>query len=48
MKILITGCSGYIGSCLSNYFKKKNQIYFLDKKKPKKFVNIKKIFLSAI
>ena len=47
MKILITGCSGYIGSCLSNYFKKKNQIYFLDKKKPKKFVNIKKNFFKC-
>ena len=47
MKILITGCSGYIGSCLSNYFKKKNQIYFLDKKKPKKFINIKKNFFKC-
>ena len=47
MKILITGCSGYIGSCLSNYFKKKNQIYFLDKKKPKKFVKIKKNFFKC-
>ena len=47
MKILITGCSGYIGSCLSNYFKKKNQIYFLDKKKQKKFVKIKKNFFKC-
>jgi len=47
MKILITGCSGYIGSCLSNYFKKKNQIYFLDKKKPKEFVKIKKNFFKC-
>ena len=30
--ILITGSSGYIGSCLALYLKKKYQITYLDKK----------------
>ncbi len=47
MKILITGCSGYIGSCLSNYLKIKGKIYFLDKDRPKSFTNIKKNFFKC-
>lgn len=47
MKILITGCSGYIGSCLSNYLKTKDKIYFLDKNKPKKILKIKKNFFKC-
>tara|TARA_B100000795_G_scaffold206402_1_gene159895 strand:- start:1110 stop:2096 length:987 start_codon:yes stop_codon:yes gene_type:complete len=35
MKILITGSSGYIGSCCYEYFKHKFNIYGLDKTKPK-------------
>jgi UDP-glucose 4-epimerase len=31
-RILITGASGYIGSCLNNFFYKNIQIYCLDKK----------------
>ena len=33
-KILITGSSGYIGSCLSNYLKYANNVFYLDIKKP--------------
>ena len=33
-KILITGSSGYIGSCLSSYLKYANNIFYLDIKKP--------------
>ena len=47
MKILITGCSGYIGSCLSNYLKIKGKIYFLDKDRPRSFTNIKKNFFKC-
>ena len=36
-KILITGSSGYIGSCLSNYLKDQKNIYLIDKVNPKKF-----------
>jgi len=47
MRILITGCSGYIGSCLSNYFKEKKEVFFLDKDFPKKFTKIKKNFFKC-
>jgi UDP-glucose 4-epimerase len=40
-RILITGVSGYIGSCLFNFFKKKF-VYGLDKSKPDSWINIKK------
>ena len=46
MRILITGCSGYIGGCLSNYFKKEKNFFFLDKDFPKRFIKIKKTFLN--
>ena len=42
MKILITGSSGYIGSCCYEYFKKKFDTYGLDKDKPK--INYQKKF----
>ena len=32
-KILVTGCSGYIGSSLLNFFNTNQNIYGLDKKK---------------
>ena len=42
-KILITGVSGFIGSCLYNYLKKKYKfVYGLDKVKPKKLSLVKK------
>ena len=41
-KILVTGCSGYIGSCLLNFFNTNKNIYGLDKKKPSRWVKIKK------
>ena len=47
MRILITGCSGYIGSCLSNYLKKKKEFFYLDKDFPKKFTKIKKNFFKC-
>ena len=47
MKILITGCSGYIGSCLSNYLSKTKELFFLDKDFPKNFTNIKKNFFKC-
>jgi UDP-glucose 4-epimerase len=47
MKILVTGCSGYIGSCLSGLLKKKKNVYFLDKDKPKNFVKLKKNFYKC-
>ena len=47
MRVLITGCSGYIGSCLSNYLGKKKEVFFLDKKLPKKFMKIKKNFFKC-
>ena len=31
-RILITGASGYIGSCLNNFIYKNSQVYCLDKK----------------
>ena len=41
-KILITGVSGYIGSCLYNYLKNNNKfVYGLDKVKPKKLSLVK-------
>ena len=39
-KLLITGSSGYIGSCLNVYLKK-YQVYLLDFAKPKKFNKVK-------
>ena len=36
-KILITGSSGYIGSCLSNYLRYKKKIYYLDTKRPSRW-----------
>ena len=47
MRILITGCSGYIGGCLSNYFNKKKNFFFLDKDFPKRFIKIKKNFFKC-
>ena len=42
-KILITGVSGYIGSCLYSHLKKKYQfVYGLDKSKPSKLSRVKK------
>ena len=41
-KILITGCSGYIGSCLLNFLSPRKHIYGLDKKIPSKWIKIKK------
>jgi len=45
-KLLITGSSGYIGSCLNAFLKNKYQVYLLDKQKPKKFdeINFKNFF----
>ena len=42
-KILITGGSGYIGSCFSEFVANKYKIYTLDKKPRNIFVNRKKI-----
>ena len=41
-KFLVTGCSGYIGGCLLNFFNSKQNIYGLDKKKPSRWIKIKK------
>ena len=42
-KILITGVSGYIGSCVYSHLKKKYQfVYGLDKSKPSKLSRVKK------
>ena len=41
-KILITGVSSFIGSCLNVFFRKKFTIYSLDKKKPQKWIKINK------
>lgn len=38
-KILITGGSGYIGSCLANFFSKKFKVYTLDKVNKNFFLN---------
>ncbi len=46
-KILITGASGYIGSCLSYYLLKKYEVFLLDKKKPNNFTKIKKNFFQC-
>ena len=45
-KLLITGSSGYIGSCLNAYLKKRYKIYLLDQIKPKKFnrINLKNFY----
>ena len=47
MKILVTGCSGYIGSCLSNSFNKNDKVFFLDKNPPRKFIKIKNNFFNC-
>ncbi len=41
-RILITGASGYIGSCLNNFFNKDSLIYCLDKKHPNTWTKINK------
>jgi len=41
-KILLTGSSGYIGSCFNGIFHKKLNIYCLDQTKPNFFSNFKK------
>ena len=41
-KILLTGSSGYIGSCFNGIFHKKLDIYCLDLTKPNFFSNLKK------
>ena len=41
-KILITGSSGYIGSCLNNLLNNKLLVYGIDKKKPNKWTKINK------
>ncbi len=46
-KILITGASGYIGSCLSYYLVKKYEVFLIDKKKPNNFTKIKKNFFQC-
>ena len=45
-KLLITGSSGYIGSCLNTYLKKRYKVYLLDLVKPKEFnkINLKNFF----
>ena len=47
MRILITGCSGYIGSCLSSYYRKNRNTFFLDKIIPKNFMRIKNRFFKC-
>lgn len=49
-KIIITGASGYIGSCLYNFLKKKYQIFLIDKIKPKKLnkLPVKLFFLCNL
>ena len=42
MKILITGSSGYIGSCLNNLLNEKISIYGIDKNRPNEWTTIKK------
>ncbi len=46
-KVLITGSSGYIGSCLSAYFENKYKVFLIDKDKPNKFSLIKKNFIKC-
>jgi len=41
-KILVTGCSGYIGSCLTNYLGSTKYIYGIDKNHVNKWTKIKK------
>ena len=41
-KFLITGGAGYIGSCFINYYKNKNSVFALDKKKLNKWTKIKR------
>ena len=42
LKIVLTGSSGYIGSCFNALFQNKYNIYCLDKSKPKSFIKLKK------
>ena len=46
-KILITGSSGYIGSCLNNYLKNQKNVYLIDKVCPKKFDKKKNFFIKC-
>ena len=46
-KILITGSSGYIGSCLSSYLKNQSNIFLIDKSYPKKFIKLEKNFYKC-
>ena len=46
-KILITGSSGYIGSCLNKFFKNNKNIYLIDKDRPKQFDRIKNTFFKC-
>ena len=39
-RILITGVSGYIGSCFNNYLHKNKNVYSLDKNKPNRWTKI--------
>ena len=41
-KILITGISGYIGSCLNGYLKNYYEIYGIDKKNTQSWIKLKK------
>ena len=43
-KILITGSSGYIGSCLSSNLSKNYEVFNLDKKLEKKKILLKLIY----
>ena len=40
-KILITGGSGYIGSCLASFLSRNYEILTIDKMRKSKFVNLK-------
>ena len=42
MNILLTGCTGFIGSNILNKFKSKNQIYIILRNKKKKQIIQKK------
>tara|TARA_Y100000816_G_scaffold292431_1_gene287646 strand:+ start:2286 stop:3272 length:987 start_codon:yes stop_codon:yes gene_type:complete len=46
-KILITGSSGYIGSCLNKFFRNNKNIYLIDKDRPKQFDRIKNTFFKC-
>ena len=50
IRILITGSSGYIGTCVSGFLEKKFDVFTLDKNKYKKFYKKKsnKFFTSNL